>query len=426
MKNLLIYNRDFENEVFKKNISLCFNLRFILICMLIISISLMILIPGVNALGITPGRTTLNYEPGLEKEIIFSVLNSEEKPLKIQFSIEGELKNYITLANNSTEFSALDYSKDFKYNIKLPESIAKNPGLHTAEIVALEIPGESLQGTYVGATVAVVSQLYVYVPCPGKCINADLNVQGTDLQGITTLIVPVINRGEQKIDETKAKIEIYSLAGEKLDEIETSSASIEPEKRTELNAKWKAVSEGEYIGKVTVFYDREFIKFEKKFTVGEEILNIERIWVNEFRLGEIAKLRILVENKWNKDLNNVFSTLIVYDNRNAEMANVKSASEDIPSLTEKELITYWDTAGVEEGEYNGKLIVIAEEKSTDKNLFLKVRKDSLDISGVGFAINPEGGEGTSLTTILIILVILLLIGNLAWFVFFKRMRKKKK
>lgn len=392
----------------------------------LILLIIMLSISSINALGITPGRTTLDYEPGLEKEIVFSILNSEEKPLKIQFSIEGELKDYITLSNTSAEFSALDYSKDFRYKIKLPESIAKNPGLHTAEIVALEIPGENSQGTYVGATVAVVSQLHVYVPCPGKCIDADLNAQETDLQGITTLIVPIINRGQQKIDEAKAKIEIYTLSGEKLDEIETSGASIEPGKRTELAAKWKPVSEGEYLGKVKVFYDGELMEFEKKFTVGEEVLNIERIWVNEFTLGEIAKLRILVENKWNKDLNNVFSNLIVYDNRNAEMANVKSASENIPSLTKKELIAYWDTAGVEEGEYNGKLIVMAEEKSTDKNLLLNVRKDSLDISGVGFAINPEGGEGTSLTTILIILIILLILGNLSWFVFFKRMRSKKK
>ena len=108
------------------------------------------------------------------------------------------------------------------------------------------------------------------------------------------------------------------------------------------------------------------------------------------------------------------------------MVDVKSASETVLSLSKKELIAYWDTVGVEEGEYNGKLMVKYGQKSTDKNLILQVSENSLDVTGVGYAIRPSGGRGVDLTTVLLALVIILLIVNLAWFVFFKRIMMKLK
>src|SRR3989338_499820 len=202
--------------------------------------------------------------------------------------------------------------------------------------------------------------------------------------------------------------------------IETDALAIESGKRTELSGKWNVnVNSGNYIAKASVFYDGESKNLEKQFAVGTNMLSIESILVNNFQLGEIAKLQILVENKWNQELKTVFANLLVYNQESQIMADVKSAAEDIPALTKKELIAYWDTVGVEEGEYNGKLMVNYGKKSSDKNLILKVSQDKLDVIGVGYAIRPRGGKGIDITTILLILVILLLIVNLAWFVFFK-------
>ncbi len=384
---------------------------------------ILFILPRANALGITPGRTTLNYEPEFEKEIAFSVLNSEYKSMKVSLIVEGELKEHVTLSEKLVEFSTLDYNKEFSYKVKLPESLKDKPGLHTAEIIALELAKETDEGTHIGATVAVVSQLYIYVPCHDKCIEADLNVLDAE-EGKLRFIVAVINRGEQKINEVKAVIDITSLEGEKIDTIETNTFSLEPKLRTELNGIWNSSVKGEYIAKVKVFYDDSSQIFEKKFSVGEQILFIERVWVSDFSLGEIAKFRILVENKWNQELKNVFANLIVYDKENYAIADVKSASENILPLDKKELVAYWDTAEVEEGTYNGKLMIKYNQKSTDKDLILKITQSSLDI--VGYAVGQEKSRGISLTTILIGLVALLLIANILWFVIFRKMTRKKK
>jgi hypothetical protein len=392
----------------------------------ILSLFIILILPNVLSLGITPGRTTFNYEPGLEKEVEFSVLNGEHKNIQVMLTVQGELNGSVTLYQGLVDFLPSEESKSFKFKFKVPEGIGNAPGLHTAEIVALEVPKANSQGTFVGATVAVVSQIHLYVAYPGKYLDADLNVLDAEQNGTATFIVPIINRGKLGIGSARAVIDIYTSLNEKIGSIETDTLAVDAGQRTELSAKWNVnYPSGNYNAKVTLFYDGETRSFEKAFGVGEQALTIESLLVNNFRLGEIAKLQILVENKWNQQLEGVLANLVVYNNENQIMADIKSATESVPALSKKELIAYWDTVGVNEGEYSGKLMVKYGQKSSDKNLVLKVTEDSLDIFGVGYAIRPKGGKGTSLTTILLILVILLLLVNLAWFVFFRRIIGKR-
>lgn len=195
--------------------------------------------------------------------------------------------------------------------------------------------------------------------------------------------------------------------------------------RGELNADWNVdVWAGNYIAKVSLFYDGETKTFQKSFTIGDKKLEVKSIYVNDFRLGDIIKLHIIVENDWNEDLEGVFANLFVYNSRGNIMADVKSSSERVPKTEKKELIAYWDTAGVEEGEYDAKLRVVYDRGVADTDLRLKVGQNSLDIFGVGYAIRPEGDGGIDIVMILVALIIILLLMNFAWFVFLKRLHIK--
>ena len=391
--------------------------------LIIITLLILLATPLINSLGITPGRTTLDYEPGAEKIIPLTVLNNEHKNMEVVLTIQEELKDSIMISQSKLEFMPSEESKTFNYKLKMPDNL--EPGLHKAEIMALEVAKSSGEGTYVSATVAVVSQLYLYVPCPGKCIDAELEVLDAEQNATATFIVPVINRGKLGIGEARAIIDVYTSLNEKITTIETDYLPIEAGARTELSGKWNVnVNSGNYLAKVSVFYDGESKNFEKEFAVGTNMMTIESILVNNFQLGEIAKLQILIENKWNQELKDVFENLIVYNNENQIMTDIKSATQDIPPLTKKELIAYWDTVGVKQGEYDGKLMVKYGKKSTEKTLVLKISDYSLDIQGVGYAIRPQGGKGVNITTILVVLVILLLIVNIGWLISFKRRKKR--
>ncbi|MGV8151441.1 MAG: hypothetical protein ACP5OG_00005 [Candidatus Nanoarchaeia archaeon] len=393
-----------------------------LFCIFVIAL---VLVSNAYAMGITPGRTTINFSPGLEREVKVEVLNNEHKDLEAVVMIQGELNSSISVSANKFVFSPTDEFKSFNYKVKLPKSL--EPGLHTAEVVVLEIPKANPDGTFVGATGAVVSQVYIYVPYPGKYADFDINVLNAEQNTTATFVIPVINRGKVGIGKIRAVIDVFSPLNEKIGTINTDEASLASNARTELSANWNiSANIGSYIARVTVFYDGESRTLEKIFSVGAQALSVDSITVNNFELGQIAKIQILVDNKWNEELTGVFANLLVYNKENQVMADVKSSSENIAPLSKKELVAYWDTVGVSEGEYNGKLLVKYGQKSTDRNLVLSVRENSLDITGVGYAIKEGGGKGTDIVTILVILVVLLLLVNLAWFVFFNRMKSKKK
>lgn len=399
---------------------------YLFLFVLFVAISLL---SPVIALGISPGRTTINYEPGLEKEIEITIINNEHKHMNVSIysTMQDNLSGTIALFSDSVSFQPSEEKKTVKYSIRLPDGgVHLEPGLHTGEIVALEVPAFAEGNTFVGATLAVVSQLQIYVPCPGKCIDVDMEVLDAEKNATATFIVPVINRGKVGIGTARAVIEINTFDYEKKATIETDARAVGVGERVELSAKWTVdLNPGSYLARITVLYDGESKSFEKQFTVGTKLLNIDTIFVNNFRLGEIAKLEILVDNSWNQELKSVFANLLVYNTQDQIMADIKSAQETVPALSKKTLVAYWDTVGVEEGEYDGKLMVVYGKTSVDKQLILQVHEESLDVFGVGYTIQPKGGRGIDMTTILVILVILLLVVNLAWFVFFRRFSQKK-
>ena len=200
---------------------------FILIIMLVI----LFLMPSIFALGITPGRTTIDFSPNLEREVQFSVVNTENKDMNIAFSVEGVLADYITINNNVASFTSLEKSKSFNYNLKLPRGLS--PGLHKANIIALELPpGVENSGTIIQATVSVVTQVYVFVPYPGKYIEASLDIVNKENTNEVNFYIPFISRGEEKINSVKAVIDIYK-ENEKIASLNSNELSAESKERKE-------------------------------------------------------------------------------------------------------------------------------------------------------------------------------------------------
>jgi hypothetical protein len=389
------------------------------------AVLLVLTMHSVYCLGITPGRTTVNFEPNLHKEISFSVLNSEHKDMSVVFMVRGNLSGYVALSQTYAEFSADEDSKSFTYTIDLPSKFDK-PGKYDVEIVAMEAPKDLKEkGTFVGATVAVVTQLYVYVPYPNKYAEAELNVVESD--GKTVFLVPVINRGKLDIVNLKAVIDIYSDTNEKITTLETDTQSLESLKRTELSVPWESnVNPGRYKALVTVMYDNEITTVFKDFNVGEMFLDILEINVKDFRLGEIAKFDTLVENKWSSDLSEVYLNILVYNNEGEVMADFKSPTYDVGALSQADMVAYWDTAGVHKGTYDGKIILKYGQKSTERNIQLKITDDSIEVTGITGRVVVRGAGGFNLNNILIILVIILIVANIFWFLVIRKFLKKRK
>ncbi len=387
------------------------------------------LISSALAIGITPGRVTINFEPGLHREIDFKVINTEHKAMKVVFSATGELASFITLKTESAivDFSAAETEKTFTYAINLPEKLV--PGEHEMKIIATELPAESTEaGVQIGATVAVASQLIVKVPYPYKYAQLRLTIPESDINKTTNFYVEVENLGEQDLVDMQATIEILSATNQKIAILKTNTRTIEAKTKNELVAGWKAnVNPGNYRALATLAYDEgKLASAEKTFAVGSLMVDVVDISVRNFRLGDIAKFDITVESKWSEEIRNVYANLQIEDASKNLIANVKTPSIDMQPLSRSVLNAYWDTAGVKEGSYSGKLLLNFANQVAEKELKTEITLNSIkvEILGVGITARATAAEGGR-QNLMLILVVLLVIINLAWFIYFKKLAKKK-
>ena len=89
------------------------NKLFILITLFLLIT--LITIQNISSIGITPGRTTINFEPSLQKQVSFSVVNTEKQDMSVVFTVSGELADYITLNQAYAEFSAGEEVKSHRF-----------------------------------------------------------------------------------------------------------------------------------------------------------------------------------------------------------------------------------------------------------------------------------------------------------------------
>ena len=382
------------------------------------------MISSVCALGVTPARTTLDFEPGLSRSVGFQILNSGNEDMKVVFSAQGELAEYISLNVAEASISAAEGSKAFNYNLNLPSELT--PGLHTGEVFAMQLPsGPTSEGSQILATLAVVTQVYVYVPYPGKYANAKMYVYGANVGGDVKFVIPVISAGEFDLTSVRANVDIYNKLGEKVDSFNTESISVPSGARRELAHKWKAdVPIGDYLAKASLIYDDGTLNFEEAFSVGSEELELQEISVRGFTLGEIAKLEMLVENKWSEPISDAHVATKIMNDRGDIVSSFESATYDVDPLSKKVFVSYWDTAGVRVGTYETEVSINYGDKSSKKSLQFDVEENELIIIGLGYVISEDGGESNILMIVLIGVIVLLVLINLLWFFLFRKRFKK--
>lgn len=395
---------------------------------LFILIFLILLSSNVLALGITPGRSNFDYSSGTQKEVEFSIINSEKKDSNMIVLVQGELNASISVSEVSFQMSASESEKKLKYIFNMP--VGLSPGLHTAEVVVIQLPAKSeTSEAFIGSAIGVTTQIHVFVPYPGKYVEADLNVIGSDSDGEVTFVIPVMSRGELGIKNVKAKIDIYGPLNKKVESVDTDEFSLESQERRELVATWKSdVDPGPYRAVATVIYDENTAKVEKNFNLGVALLELEEIEVNDFSLGDIAKFELLVENKWSQTIAGAYAQMLIYNDDGEVIADFKSATYDIPPLEKALIIAFWDTAGVRKGTYASSVFLKYSQESVQKDFQLEVSDNQINVVGLGYVISKGGkssGGDNSLTIILVTAIVMLVIINLIWFLVLRKKLAKK-
>ena len=396
---------------------------------LILLIGILFMTSNVLALGVTPGRTTFDFEPGVEKEVAFTVMNSENKDMDLIVLVQGELNQSIALPEVSFKMSAGEASKTLKYKVRIPAGLS--PGPHMSEIVVIQLPGKSSTSeAFIGAAIGIATQISIFVPYPGKYAEAGFNVIGPESDGKVTFVIPVMSRGNLDLVRVRGTIDIYGALNEKIKILETNEIQVPSGQRKEIAAVWDAsgITPGPYRAVATVLYDENTLNMEKQFNVGTRLLELTGMEVNDFSLGEIAKFEMLVENKWSEAIKGAYAQMIVYDASGATMADFKSSTYDILPLSKSLMTAFWDTAAAKAGTYSSSLFLRYGQQSEQRDLKLDVSSNNINIVGVGYVISKgnAAGGGNGLVTILVVAVIILVLINAVWFLILRKKLSKKK
>jgi hypothetical protein len=398
--------------------------------MLVAAIALLIFISSAcpaAAIGVTPGRTTIDFEPGADKSVSFTITNNDHKQFNAYIYVEGDMKDYITFDKQIIPFNESDNSKVFTYRVKLPQRIDP-PGDHWGKIIVMELPAgwEAPEGeTRIIATVAVIHQLRVKVPYPGKFMQIDLTIQEAVPNESVKFFVKLYNLGKEDLAKAQATIEVFGPTNEVIATVDTEPVAVKSMERGELIAAWKAqVNPGMYHAVVTVRYDGEVGKTDKNFYVGNMLIDLLDVTVKDFKLGGIAKFDILAESRWNQPIPGVYAHLIVNDNKGDKVADFKSASVDMSPFERAHLYAYWDTEGVNEGEYLTKMTLNYADRSSEKEIRTKIGLSSITTEISGVSVGAVTSEEAVLQQYPVVLLVAVLIAiNFAWFMYFRKRKK---
>ncbi len=290
---------------------------------------------------------------------------------------------------------------------------------------------EDIPGQAVKATVAVIAEIVVRVPYPGKYAEGKMFISDAeDMNKPTLFVMMVYNYGEEAISKVNAHVDLISPTGELVGAADSNSRSIMAKEEGRLNVTIpKNMRSGSYTAKALIQYDGKTILIEQAFDIGRFVIELSDVNVDHFKLGDVAKFDISLFNNWNKQIDAVYSEVIITDDDGQEMTRFKTAAVDIPAEQIEILEGYWYTEGVMPGYYNIKFIVHYDGKITQKTKRILVDTNKIEfMGGIGHATTQtsSGFSGTNLMMVLILAVVVLLISmNMVWFYFLSKKFREK-
>ena len=386
-----------------------------------------VLASNVHALGVSPAVTDVQYKPGEKETRYIKIWNSEKKAFKAYIYVEGEMNDSIILHDSVVTFSPEEEYKKIEFDLVMPDKIEK-PGTHTTKIIVMELPSEaSGGGSVINSLLSVAHRLNIEVPYPGKYAEASLDISPMNSNETGKFKVEVTNLGKEPLENVYVEIEILSPTNERIDLLKTSEKSISPGQWERFIVNWVAnVNSGYYHAVATVTYDKDKkIRLEKNFGVGDMLIDIVDVTTSSYEYGGVVKFDILVENKWNNLIKDVYPEVFI-ENSNGELVDsVKGASVDVRALSRQTLNAYWEMLGVQPGSYGGRVVINYADKKTEKKIMMEISQTMIKtqlLEPTGRVISAES-KGLSIETIMIILIIVLIVINMVWFFSFRKKSK---
>lgn len=163
-------------------------------------------------------------------------------------------------------------------------------------------------------------------------------------------------------------------------------------------------------------------------TVTEKI-NVTKIYIKNYTRGEIAKIEIEIFNPTTRTMENIYSTILIYDSYGILRNQFNSTVQNIDAKKNATLVAMWNTYGFEIGDYGGELFVYYDNETIKRDLKIRVEENyisiefgKLEYQGIMPLPEIKKKEENKLSVIILIIVIVIFI--IADIILFIRLRRK--
>ncbi len=366
----------------------------------------------VLALGLSPAKKVINFAPNKEETVTFNLINNENKDLKVFVEVTGELAEYIRVQDDTVTINKDEKSKSLVLEINLPENFER-PGLFESVVRASQVSDVGEGATQISIVPSLKAKLQLRVPYPSKYIESRLILDKDDKKA--RFVMPIFNYGSEDLNDVKAFLKIFDNQNNIIKELETERTSINSGSQAKLSAGWDAETIGSYYVLADIDYDGEKLELKESFDIMAPFVNITKIMVDNFGLGDIAKFDIYLKSDWN-DIINAYADASIF---RGDKIYLSSKTEPIDLFAGKESIVniYWETESIAEGDYNLSLTIKYGLGESHHIVKLVVNEDSIITS-----LTPERIIAGKDMIIFLILVIVILVITFGLIYFKKRKR----
>lgn len=366
---------------------------------------IVLFLPVVSALGIAPAQREFAFKSEPQRYDV-KIINNEKNDMRVILSVEGVLAPQITFDQTDITFTEDEEQKVVGYTVLLPQNL--EPGLNKGKIIAEEtVPNVRFGESSVAAKLKVVSLLTVSVPYPEKFVEAVLDV--VPREDILDVKVHVSNKGTQEVTKLSASFGLFDEETKIISA--TGAAKVLPTGAVDdLVATFKTneLKPGIYQAAATIGYDDNSVKLIKEFQLGKITVLIHD-FSTFFVQNKVNKFDVDIESVWNKEIKNAYVQVYIFQN-GEEVTSFKGVSFDLAPYESKRTTLYFNTAGLELGDYTAVVTFNYDKETTKKEKKISIlTKEQFDTKVVEV--------GNNMTTYLLVILIIVVVAFIIFLIF---------
>ncbi|HLD15286.1 MAG TPA: hypothetical protein VJB94_01775 [Candidatus Nanoarchaeia archaeon] len=368
---------------------------------------MLVLAASVSAVGLSPSDQNIEYKPGESVTVGIDVVNINFEPMAVTLFPDGAIKDNVEIDPKNIVVPA---RSNYHVNVKInfPKE-PLTPGWHPVYVGATEGASQLTNtGTGFGTVVTVKAAIYFFIPYPGKYAEISLfEVPDTNLGDDLNIEMKIRNVGLDLIGLIEGNIEL-SLDNEIAKSISVIVRNLPSQEDFEFRTKVNTTDfqPGDYFARAVLRYDGIAFGAEKPFKIGTFFVKLLN-YSNTFEKDKISRFELEIENRWGKEVKGVSAQVFVLDANGEVVTSFKTPSLDLKPWAQDTLWTFFDTTGLNKGEYRILIRLSYENESYEETgkiyIFERLKID--------------------MTKLLIGIIIFIILIDLLWFILGRRKKE---